>query len=83
MTAIANIREYILKKPEGEPFASSELRQFASTDNIRQILNRLVKSNEIKKVARGIYVKPKIISEMKFYFILFDYITTIKTTILN
>ncbi len=62
MTAIANIREYILKKPEGEPFASSELRQFASTDNIRQILNRLVKSNEIKKVARGIYVKPKIIS---------------------
>lgn len=35
------------------------LRQFASTDNIRQILNRLVKSNEIKKVARGVFVKPK------------------------
>lgn len=62
MTAIANIREYIANLPEGQLFASSELRQFASTDNIRQILNRLVKSNEIKKVARGIYVKPKILS---------------------
>tara|TARA_B100000949_G_C14249151_1_gene437263 strand:- start:782 stop:1387 length:606 start_codon:yes stop_codon:yes gene_type:complete len=59
MTAIANIREYIAKQPEGQPFASTELRQFASTDNIRQILNRLVKSNEIKKVARGVFVKPK------------------------
>lgn len=62
MTAIASIREYIANLPEGQPFASSELRQFASTENIRQILNRLVKSNEIKKVARGIYVKPKILS---------------------
>lgn len=59
MTAIANIREYIANQPEGEPFASTELRQFASTDNIRQILYRLVKSNEIKKVARGVFVKPK------------------------
>lgn len=62
MTAIAHIREYIANLPEGQPFASSELRQFASTENIRQILNRLVKSNEIKRVARGVFVKPKSLS---------------------
>lgn len=62
MTAIASIREYIANLPEGQPFAASELRQFASTDNIRQILNRMVKSNEIKRVARGVFVKPKSLS---------------------
>jgi len=32
---------------------------FSSTDNIRQLLNRLVKAGEIKRVARGVFVKPK------------------------
>lgn len=62
MTAIANIREYIANLSEGQTFSSIELRPFASTDNIRQILNRLVKSNEIKKVARGVFIKPKFLS---------------------
>jgi len=62
MTASANIKAYISSLPEGEPFSSNALRNFASTENIRQILNRLVKSGEIKRVARGIFVKPKQLS---------------------
>ena len=45
--------------PEGEPFTTGSLRHLASADNLRQILNRLVKSGEIRRVSRGIYVRPK------------------------
>jgi hypothetical protein len=57
MTAIANIRTYLASLPVGEAFSSNALRQFASTENIRQILNRLVKSGEIRRVARGVFVR--------------------------
>ncbi len=57
MTAIAKIKAYIAQLPEGEPFSSHALRQFASTENIRQILNRLVKTGEIKRVAWGVFIK--------------------------
>ncbi len=50
LTAIANIKKYILTTPEGEPFSSSALRSFASTENIRQILNRLVKSEDMRNI---------------------------------
>lgn len=59
MTAAARIKEYLANFPEGQPFPSSALRQFASTENIRQILNRLVKEGELKRVARGVFVKPQ------------------------
>lgn len=62
MTAIADIKAYISSLPEGEPFSLNALRNFARTENIRQILNRLVKAGEIKRVARGIFVKPKQLS---------------------
>lgn len=62
MTASATIKAHILSLPEGKPFSSNALRSFASTENIRQILNRLVKSGEIKRVSRGIFVKPKRLS---------------------
>ena len=61
MTAIANIKACIASFPDGESFASHALRQFASTENIRQILNRLVKSGEIKRVARGVFVKSNLL----------------------
>ena len=61
MTASARIKEYIASIPEGKPFTTSALRPLASTDNIRQILNRQVKSGEIKRVARGVFLKPKFI----------------------
>src|SRR3990167_5284713 len=59
MTASANIKAYISNLPAGDPFSSNALRHFTSTENIRQILNRLVKSGEIKRVARGVFVRPK------------------------
>ena len=65
MTASANIKAYIFNLPEGEPFSSNALRNFTSTENIRQILNRLVKSGEIKRVARGVFVKPKQLSTVE------------------
>lgn len=59
MHAVASIKQYISTLPEGVPFAASALRTFASTDNIRQIMTRLVKSGEITRVARGVFIKPK------------------------
>lgn len=64
MSAIAEIKKFIASIPEGEPFSASSLRSFACTDNIRQILNRLVKAGEIKRVTRGVFLKPKFISTL-------------------
>ena len=59
MTASTQVKNYLANIPEGQPFPSTALRPFASTENIRQILNRLVKAGELRKVARGVFVKPK------------------------
>ena len=59
MRAVEKVRQYIADLPEGTTFSAGALRGFAVTDNIRQIITRLVKSGEINRVARGIYVKPK------------------------
>ena len=59
MTASSMIKKYIDAIPQGKAFPSSALRTLATTDNIRQSLNRLVKAGEIKRVARGVFVKPK------------------------
>jgi len=59
MTAIIQVKEYLKGIPVGKPFSSKALRPFATTDNIRQILNRLVKAGKLNRVARGVFVKPK------------------------
>jgi hypothetical protein len=59
MKAIEEIREYIKDIEEGESFTTRSLHHLASTDNVRQILTRMVKAGEIKRMARGVYVKPK------------------------
>jgi Family of unknown function (DUF6088) len=64
MTAVAKVKEFISNLPVGKPFPSTALRQIAATENIRQILNRLVKAGELKRVARGIFVKPKQIAKI-------------------
>ena len=35
------------------------MRHLASVDDVRQILNRLIKNGEIKRIARGVFVKAK------------------------
>lgn len=59
MTASSMIKKYIDELPEGKAFPSNALRAFSTTDNIRQCLNRLVKTGKIKRVTRGVFVKPK------------------------
>lgn len=63
MTAVAEVKNYISIIPEGKSFTSNSLRSFASSENVRQILNRLVKAGEIKKVARGVFIKTKRIQQ--------------------
>ncbi len=57
MTAMSKIREYIAALPENSTVSSKELRGLASSDNIRQILNRLVVSGELIRLSRGIFMK--------------------------
>ena len=64
MTAVDKIRRHLAKLPEGEPFSSRSLWHLTSTENVRQILNRLVKAGEIKRVGRGLFVKPKDIPQL-------------------
>lgn len=59
MTAVTYIKQYLTQIPPGEAFPAAALRQFASTDNIRQVLSRLVKAGELKRAARGVFIKPK------------------------
>src|SRR3990167_3367002 len=53
------IKKYIDELPEGKVFSSNNLRAFSTTDNIRQLLSRLVKTGKIKRVTKGVFVKPK------------------------
>ncbi|MBS0357723.1 MAG: hypothetical protein JSS53_00415 [Proteobacteria bacterium] len=64
MTAIAHVKEYLAHIPEGKAFPSNALRRFTTTENVRQILGRLVKTGELRRVARGIFVKPKYVSKI-------------------
>ncbi len=63
-TVFQKIREQIKRTPEGKPFHASSLRHLGLADNVRQILSRMVKNNEIARVSRGIFVRPKQISHV-------------------
>lgn len=64
MKAIDSIKDHLKAIPEWEPFTAGSLRHLATADNLRQILNRLVKFGEIKRISRGVYVKPKHVPRM-------------------
>lgn len=64
MTVSTHIKQYLSQMPEGKPFPASSLRQFGSTENIRQVLSRLVKAGELRRVARGVFSKPKYIEKI-------------------
>lgn len=64
MTAIAHIKEHLSHVPAGKSFPASALRQFGTTENIRQILSRLVKAGKLKRLARGIFAKPKHVNKV-------------------
>lgn len=59
MTTASAVREAILATPEGKPFPAKDLLQFGTRAAVDQVLYRLAKDNEIFRIARGIYARPK------------------------
>ncbi len=64
MSAVKTLKQHIQKLSSGEPFSATSLRNLASADNIRQVLNRMVKNGDITRVSRGIFVKPKVVPHL-------------------
>lgn len=55
-----NILALIKAKPRGLLLFPEEYKKIASSDAVRQALKRLAEKNEIKRIAQGIYVRPKL-----------------------
>lgn len=55
-----NITNYIDKTPRGKIFFPEDFKEYGSSGTIRLTLHRLVEKGEIKRIAQGVYVKPKI-----------------------
>lgn len=60
MRVTQHIRNKLEEIPLGTPFTSKELIGIGNETNIRKVLERLVKEEEIIRVTRGIYARPKI-----------------------
>lgn len=59
MKASTVIQRKIMSIPKGRPFKASQLMRFGSYANVRQVLSRLVKTEKLSRVTRGIYVRAK------------------------
>lgn len=59
MTKSEQVRTKIAEIARGKPIVLSAMRGYASSENIRQILSRMVEAGELERVARGVYVRPK------------------------
>lgn len=60
MTTMETIRQHIEAQPTGEPFSINSLLALGSRAAVDQSLTRLTKEGAILRVARGIYVRPKV-----------------------
>jgi hypothetical protein len=59
MKELELVHNQVNRIPRGKPFAMSSIGGEVSYANVRQVLSRLVKSGEIMRATRGIYVRPK------------------------
>lgn len=59
MRVAQRIRHKLEGIPLGKPFTSKELIGLGEESNIRKVLERLVKEEEIIRVSRGIYARPE------------------------
>lgn len=64
MNNVTQVKEYLANVPMGQTIATNELRSLATTENIRQILGRLVKAGELTRVGRGVFLKPKYLPQI-------------------
>lgn len=61
MSIAKQIREHIQSLPEGEAFHLSSLYGLGSPSNVRQVVCRMRKEGELTQVARGIFIRPKVL----------------------
>lgn len=59
MNITETIQEQIHKAPLGEPFISKIFLGCGSRAAVDQVLSRLVKNGKIKRLSRGVFVRPK------------------------
>jgi hypothetical protein len=59
MSAKNAIEERVQAVPEGQPFFPAQFLTVGSRASVDQVLSHLTKADRIKRVARGIYVRPK------------------------
>lgn len=59
MNTLNKVITHIQSIPKGRAFASSTLKHLATPTNTRKILERLTKQGELRRIARGIYARPK------------------------
>lgn len=60
MTTANAVRKAIEALPEGKAFPTKDLLQLGTRAAVDQVLYRMAKDNEILRVARGIYARPKL-----------------------
>ena len=53
------VRRAVLSTPEGQPFTSAQLFQLGKRQSVHQALSRLVREGVIKRVGRGVFVRPE------------------------
>lgn len=59
MTTTGSIRNHIKEIAIGEPFTSTQFNGLGTRASVDQALSRLVKSGEIVRVSRGVFVRPR------------------------
>lgn len=59
MTTANAVRQAIEALPAGKAFPAKDLLQFGTRAAVDQVLYRMAKDNEIMRIARGIYARPK------------------------
>lgn len=60
METFKNIEQHLKGIPLGRPFVSAEVARFGNRAATDQVLSRMARSGQLLRVARGIYVKPKL-----------------------
>ena len=54
------VKTKVSKRRRGEPFSAVELGEIGSRAAVHQALSRLARAKKIERVARGIFVKPRV-----------------------
>tara|TARA_Y100001970_G_scaffold68369_1_gene87083 strand:- start:685 stop:1284 length:600 start_codon:yes stop_codon:yes gene_type:complete len=58
------IKEKLFSIAVGEPFTAKKFQGISNNKNVRKLLSRLVDNGEIKRLCRGVYIRPKFIGNM-------------------